>query len=40
MKKHVAGIVALAGIGLLGGAMAQPTGTDWKDWGGTGARMN
>lgn len=40
MKNHVAGIVALAGIGLLGGAMAQPTVTDWKDWGGTGARMN
>lgn len=40
MKNHAAGIVALAGIGLLGGATAQPTGTDWKDWGGTGARMN
>lgn len=40
MKNHAAGIVALAGIGLLGGAMAQPTVTDWKDWGGTGARMN
>ncbi|HEX2762158.1 MAG TPA: hypothetical protein VHM27_16665, partial [Rhizomicrobium sp.] len=40
MKNHAAGIVALAGIGLLGGVMAQPTVTDWKDWGGTGARMN
>lgn len=40
MKKRAAGIVVLVGIGLLSGATAQPTGTDWKDWGGTGARMN
>ena len=40
MKNRAAGIMVLAGIGLLSGATAQPTGTDWKDWGGTGARMN
>jgi glucose dehydrogenase len=38
MKKHTAWVLALAGIGLMGGANAQPT--EWKDWGGDSARMN
>ena len=38
MKKHTAWVLALAGIGLVGGANAQPT--EWKDWGGDAARMH
>jgi quinoprotein glucose dehydrogenase len=40
MKKS--GIVLLALIAIAGGAQAQPQGqpTEWKDWGGSGARLN
>lgn len=38
MKKRNAWVLALAGIGLVGGASAQPT--EWKDWGGDTARMH
>lgn len=40
MKNRAAWMVTLAGIGLLGGAMAQPAATGWEDWGGTSARLN
>ncbi|HEY8255225.1 MAG TPA: PQQ-binding-like beta-propeller repeat protein, partial [Rhizomicrobium sp.] len=38
MKNRAICILAFAGAGLMGGAHAQPT--EWKDWGGTSARMN
>src|SRR5260221_6886169 len=40
MKNRKLGILAL--IAIAGGAQAQPQGppTEWKDWGGSSARMN
>lgn len=38
MKNRAAWFLALAGIGLVGGANAQPS--EWKDWGGDMARRN
>ena len=42
MKNRAGWILALAGIGLVGAANAQPPSgaTEWKDWGGSSARMN
>ena len=40
MKNHAAWILALAGMALAGGAGAQPGAGEWKDWGGTSARMS
>ncbi len=40
MKNRAAWILAFAGMGLVGGAAAQPQATEWKDWGGDSARMN
>jgi quinoprotein glucose dehydrogenase len=42
MKNHAAWLLALAGMGLVGGAGAQPpmAAGEWKDWGGTSARMS